>query len=106
MGGLKAFTEETFREWVERDERRKDLEREARQLKTENDLITDDLFQSLKAADKTTVVRGKYRGELTKRSGTVSWKQEFIRSAGAVKADALAKAAPPVEGASIVRVPD
>lgn len=100
---LRAFDEQALREFVERDERRKGLEREARQLAAENDLVKKDLLAALKDAGKTEISRGDFAASIKTSAGTVSWKEAFLRVAGADEADKLAKAAVPRESVEIRR---
>lgn len=104
QAALKPFTEEALREWVERDNRRRDLEREARQIKAENDLVAKDLLTALKAAGKSELSRGPYVAEIETSRGTVSWKEEFLRVAGSAAATELANAAPTKEAVKIRQV--
>lgn len=101
---LKPFTEQALREWVERDERRRDLEREARQLAAENELIAKDLHAALKAAGKTDLQRGGFGAEIEVTRGTVPWRDEFLRVAGSAAAKELADAAPSKERVKIRRL--
>lgn len=80
---LRAFDAATLQEWYERDQRRKDLEREARQLAAENAVMAKDLQAALIAAGRTEIARGEYRAGLVDGRATVAWKEEFIRVAGA-----------------------
>lgn len=101
---LKPFDEAALREWCERDAHRLDLEREARQLKAENDLVAKDLLEALKAAEKIKLVRGRFEAEIETKRGTVSWKEEFLRVAGAAAATKLVEAAPEKESVKIREV--
>ena len=101
---LKPFTEQALREWVERDERRKDLEREARQLDAENKLVAADLLAVLKAAGQAKITRGEFTAEQDKAKGSVSWKDAFIRAQGADAAIKLAAAAPEKDVVKIHRI--
>lgn len=80
---LLSFTEKHFEDFVRRDERRKELESEARALGQQNKLVLDDLFKALKDNNKTEFVRGAYVGAIETKKGTVSWKDEFLKVAGA-----------------------
>jgi len=102
---LKRFTEDDFRQWVERDEHRRDLEREARQLKAENDLVAQDLFAGLEANEKTELVRGEFVGFITERKDAVSWKNEFLRIEGAAAAAKLQAETDTTRFATISRRP-
>ena len=98
---LRAFTEDALREWLERDGRRKDLEREARQLAAENKLVADDLLAAMKEAGKNQLRRGPILATIDTSHGSVSWKDAFVRVAGAEAATELQAQAPTRESISI-----
>ena len=104
MAGIRSITEQQLRDWVERDQRRADLERQARQLKKENDLILESIEQTLDAAGKAELVRGAFRAAFEAGRGSVSWKDEFVRRHGAEEAQALIDAAEPTRKLRIVAV--
>jgi len=89
---LRSYDEEVLREWVENDRRRKDLEKEARQLKEQNDLVAKDLLAALQAAGKAEITRGAFRAQIIDGRAYPSWKEEFIRRNGADEAAKIAAA--------------
>jgi len=101
---LKQFDEAALKEWVERDERRLELEREARQLDQENKLTAQDLLRALKEAGKTKVARGLFEAEIENKRSQVSWKDVFLRIVGAEAASKIAANAPMKESVKIRRV--
>lgn len=92
MSTIKA---ETLERWHELDSRRKELEREARQLVAERDLLSTDLQASLEAMGKDQCTRGAYRVSLVEGRAVVAWKDEFVRRLGAELAAKLAQEAVP-----------
>ena len=94
MTTLRNIDAETLRAWHERDQRRKDLERQARQLKVENDQVAGEIKAALEEEDKSEVRRGDFRARLVPGRPTVPWKEEFIRALGADAAAEVLAAAP------------
>ena len=80
--------------WFELNKKRQELEREARALEKEKDLLSVEFEADLIAADKDSLVRGKYRVALIDGRPTVAWKDEFVRGLGAEAANLLVQSAP------------
>ena len=81
------------REWFEKDQRRKELESEARQIDAECDIHHKDLLVAMEEAGRVEITRGPYRASVVDGSASVSWKAEFLRVAGGEAATELTKAA-------------
>lgn len=104
MGRLRQYTEADFRAWLDRDARRKELQREARQLQAENDVVAEDLLALFRADGKSSCRRGNCVAEIEVKPGTVSWKDEFLRAVGSEAATAIAAAVPSRESVKIREV--
>lgn len=76
------------------DQRRRELERQARQLKAEADLLGRDIEAFLEQSGRQQLRRGDYLARWVETRAPVAWKQEFIRIAGAEEAIRLSLAAP------------
>jgi len=90
-------------EFLDLEERRKTLEREARQLGKQSGEIADRLLAYARAhgGKGQSIVRSGYVLAVVIGRGSVPWKQEFVRVAGLDAAEALIAAAPPVEKLSV-----
>lgn len=91
------MTAETLSRYWDLDERRRQLEREARQLKQELDILEAEISAALRAAGKTQLRRGQYLAMLVDYRAAPRWKEEFIRLAGADKAVEIALNCPVVQ---------
>lgn len=86
-------------QFLDLDEQRKALNRQADSLKRQVDLLGEKITQHI-VDEGGKAHRLVYRGFLLAidlAKGTVRWKDEFIRLAGSEEADKLAAAAPPRE---------
>lgn len=104
MDPLRAFTEDQFREWVERDRRRKELKRESDQLDATNKILAGDVAKALAAAGKTEVRRGEFRATFVDGPRQPAWKDEFLRIVGEEAAATVVAATEPSRRISIAKV--
>lgn len=88
---------QTLARYWELDERRRELEREARQLKQELELLENDIVAAVRASGKNQLRRGNYLAVLLDYRSQPRWKEEFIRVAGAEAAVHIALNAPVVQ---------
>jgi len=90
------ITRHEIEEFLELDKRRKELEREARQLKARQDRIEADLLVFTRAKSKkpgSAVTRSGFTLSIFEGRPYVNWKNEFVDVAGNDKAELLIKAA-------------
>lgn len=90
----RKITEEKLTRWYVLNKERLDLEREARQLDKERELLSTEFKAALEADGKASVSRGRFRVSLVDGRPSVAWKDELVRIAGADKAAELVAAAP------------
>lgn len=88
------ITAKSLAHYVELDEERKGLEREARNIQKEIELIGDEFREELKRRKVNSVKEGSYQVQLVDGRASVSWKDEFIRIAGSERAIEIQDAAP------------
>jgi hypothetical protein len=100
---LRTLTPETLLLWHERDERRRALEREARQLKQANDQVEDAIEAALLREGKEACRRHGFKLELVNGRAVVSWKEEYLKVAGPEAAAAAIAAAPTPKRLAITR---
>lgn len=93
---MARITAEQAAKWIELNTRRLELEREARALDKERELLSVEFQQALdaKGQDVMKVGGGEFVIKLVEGNGSVKWKDEFIRVAGSAKATELTAAAP------------
>lgn len=92
---MARITVEQAAKWMELNTRRLELEREARILDKERELLSVEFKQTLEAKGQESMkVGGEFLVKLVEGTGSVKWKDEFIRVAGAAKATDLAASAP------------
>lgn len=93
---MARITAEQAAKWIDLNTRRLELEREARVLDKERELLSLEFQQALdaKGQESMKVGGGEFVVKLVEGNGSVKWKDEFIRLAGAAKATELTAAAP------------
>lgn len=94
MQATKKITAEKLERWYELNQKRQELEREARQFDKERELLSTEIKAALEADGKYSVLRGRFRVSLVDGRPTVSWKDELVKIAGADRAAELVAAAP------------
>jgi len=102
MSSIRDFTEEKLKGVFERDQRRRLIEREARQLQQENDLVLKDLDAVLQEKGYSSLMRGLYRAVYIEGRATVSWKDQFILHVGSGIAQQLIDEAVPSRRLTVV----
>lgn len=105
--GAPKITAEQLQRWLELDQERKDLERKARLLARDQELISLALDAALQAAGVDKAKRGDAEVHYVDGRINVSWKDEFLKLAGPEKAAAVQAAAasqPPPKKIQVVRL--
>lgn len=105
--GAPKITAEQLERWLELDRERKQLEQRARLLKRDQELLNDVFDVALKAAGLEKLKRGHCQVQYVDGQVSVSWKDEFMRFAGAEKLAEVAQAAadkPPPKKIQVVRL--
>lgn len=104
MEALRKVTEELLQQWHERDQKRKKLASEARQLEAENALVAGEIEAAMLADEKNEFRRGEFRVSFVDGIRQVKWKDEFIKVAGSEAAVKAFEAAPVPRKLSIAKV--
>lgn len=103
---MSRLTKKEIEAYLDLHERRKALQRQARDLDKQAELIEEKLMEYVAAeggAERSVRSCGFVLAIQTAR-GSVSWKQEFIAVAGEKKAESLIAAAPPRDVLSVERI--
>lgn len=89
-------TKAMIQEYLDLEERRKALNREATDLGKRASAIAEKLeaYVTAKGGKERSVVRSGYRLSIKLANGFVPWKQEFIRVAGQEEANRLTRECP------------
>lgn len=97
------ITYKDIEQYLELEEGRKRLEREARALGKQSGEIADKLLAFARAhgGKAQSILRSGYVLAVVTKPGTVEWKKEFVRQAGLDAAEALIAAAPTRESLSV-----
>lgn len=82
----------------------KDLASKADALKREAKAIEAKAAEDLKSTDKDTAKRGEFLLSWIEKNGSVSWKSEFVKVAGADAAKKLSDDAPKSKALQITRL--
>lgn len=90
----------TVDRYLELQEMRRKLNREADSLEREEKMLRSAMFEATQAAGGT-LTKGKHRLAIVEKNGTVSWKDAFIRVAGAEEALRLQEDAPKREALEV-----
>lgn len=85
---LRRITGQVLERWLELNERRERLTKEARQFDAEMKLIEEEVQAAMEAEEKGRIVRGQGVAELDEVANTVKWKEAYTRAHGA---EAVAK---------------
>lgn len=93
MGMQKVTREELWR-FLELETKRKEVDRQSRNLAREISQLKTHFEQCMRDDDKESVVRYGFRLTFVDGRPKVSWKDEFIRVAGAEAADDVLADAP------------
>lgn len=80
--------------WLTLNARRLELEREARAVEKEKDLLSTEFKAALDAEGKDSITRGKFRVGLVAGRPSVSWKDELVGRLGAELANSIVQRAP------------
>lgn len=93
---MSAITKREIEEYLADEERRRELSAQARTLGKKSELFEARLEELIKqeGGKKRRLNHVGFLLALTTAKGSVSWKNEFIRVAGAEEADKVAAAAP------------
>lgn len=88
------ITAEQLAEYVDLEQRRKELDRQSRALAKQQGILANHFQAALEKAGQKSTARGSYRVALIEGKGTVAWKEELIKQIGPLKVAEIAEAAP------------
>jgi hypothetical protein len=91
---MAKVTKTEIEEYLELEQERKELERKARTIARRTSALAAHFTEEVEASGKTAITRSGYRLSLVDGRAYVSWKDEFVRECGALKADEILQAAP------------
>ena len=89
-------------DYLEIQERRKELERQARELKKIEQLIEQEMREMLELFGPYE--EDGYQIRWSEKPGRVAWKQEFVKRLGPVEAAKVQAECPPVKVIEIVKI--